>query len=152
VLIILVVVILQMTATSLHNRTLAENHLADLQNTYGAPRRLARAQLYLQADQEQNPEVDSLRETWATPLEFTLGKAHVRVQICDAERFINLSMLTNEKGEPNPEVVSQLKRAREEPEVHPGHRGPDHRLHRRGHRRASSRRGPRTTSCSTSRS
>jgi len=110
VLIILVVVILQMTATSLHNRTLAENHLADLQNTYGARAGLARAQLYLQADQEQNPEVDSLRETWATPLEFTMGKAQVRVQICDAERYINLSMLTNEKGEPNPVVVSQLKR------------------------------------------
>ena len=110
VLIILVVVILQMSASSLHNRTLAQNHLSDLQNTYGARAGLARAQLYLQADQEQTPEVDSLREMWATPMEFTLGKAQVRVQICDAERFINLSQLTNEKGEPNPPVVSQLKR------------------------------------------
>src|SRR6185295_7146175 len=69
-----------------------------------------RALLYLEADQELAPDVDSLRETWATPMEFSLGKAQVRVQICDAERFINLSMLTNEKGEPNPVVVQQLKR------------------------------------------
>ena len=110
VLIILVVVILEMAATSLHNRTLAENHLSDLQDTYGARAGLARAMLFLQADLEQAPDVDSLREMWATPIEFTLGKAAVRVQICDAERFINLSMLTNDKGEPNPVVVSQLKR------------------------------------------
>jgi type II secretory pathway component PulK len=110
VLIILVVVILQMTATSLHNRTLAENHLSDLQNTYGARAGLTRALLYLEADQELAPDVDSLRETWASPIDFTLGKAQVRVQVCDAERFINLSMLTNEKGEPNPVVVSQLRR------------------------------------------
>lgn len=110
VLVLLVVVILQMTATSLHNRTLAENHLADLQNTYGARAGLTRAMLYLQADQEQAAELDSLREPWATPLEFDLGKAHVRVQICDAERFINLSQLSNDKGEPNAPVVAQLKR------------------------------------------
>lgn len=110
VLVILVVVVLQMTASSLHNRTLAENHLSDLQNTYGARAGYARALLYLQADFEKAPEVDSLRESWASPLEFDLGKAHVKVTVCDSERFINLSQLTNEKGEVNPVVASQLRR------------------------------------------
>jgi len=110
VLIILVVVVLQMTASSLHNRTLAENHLSDLQNTYGARAGLTRAMLYLQADQETAADLDSLREPWASPIEFELGKAHVRVQVCDAERFINLSMLSNDKGELNAVVVSQLRR------------------------------------------
>jgi type II secretory pathway component PulK len=110
VLVILVVVILQMTASSLHNRTLAENHLSDLQNTYGARAGYVRALMFLQADLEQTPELDSLRERWASPFEFELGKAHVRVAISDSERYINLSQLTNDKGEVNPIVASQLRR------------------------------------------
>jgi len=110
VLVILVVVILQMTASSLHNRTLAENHLSDLQNTYGARAGYARALLFLQEDLEKSPEVDSLRERWATPLEFPMGKAQVKVSIADSERYINLSQLVNDKGEVNPTVASQLKR------------------------------------------
>lgn len=110
VLVILVVVILQMTASSLHNRTLAENHLSDLQNTYGARAGYARAMLFLQEDLEKTPEIDSLRERWASPLEFELGKARVKVSVSDSERYINLSQLVNDKGEPNPTVVSQLRR------------------------------------------
>ena len=110
VLVILVVVILQMTASSLHNRTLAENHLSDLQNTYGARAGYTRAMLYLQADLEKAPEVDSLAERWAMPFDFELGKAQVRVTIADSERFINLSQLVNEKGEVVPAVASQLRR------------------------------------------
>lgn len=110
VLVILVVVILQMSASSLHNRTLAENHLSDLQDTYGARAGYARAMLYLQNDLEKAPEVDSLREMWANPFEFSLGKATVRVTVADSERFINLSQLTNDKGEVNQTVASQLKR------------------------------------------
>jgi len=110
VLVILVVVILQMTASSLHNRTLAENHLADLQNSYGARAGYARALLYLQADQESKPDVDSLQEGWAAPFEFPLGKAQVRVTIIDSDRCINLSQLVNDKGEQNPVVVAQLRR------------------------------------------
>jgi general secretion pathway protein K len=110
VLVILVVVILQMTASSLHNRTLAENHLSDLQNTYGSRAGYARAMLFLQDDLEKSAEVDSLRERWATPLEFDMGKAHVRVSIADSERSINLSQLVNDKGEVNATVASQLKR------------------------------------------
>jgi general secretion pathway protein K len=110
VLIILVVVILQMTASSLHNRTLAENHLSDLQNTYGARAGYARAMLFLQDDLEKTPEVDSLRERWATPLEFEMGKARVKVSVADSDRYINLSQLVNDKGEVNPVVASQLRR------------------------------------------
>ena len=110
VLVILVVVILQMTASSLHNRTLAENHLSDLQNTYGARAGYTRAMLYLQEDLEKAPEIDSLREQWTSPLEFELGKARVKVSVADSERYINLSQLVNEKGEPNAAVVSQLRR------------------------------------------
>jgi len=110
VLIILVVVILQMTASSLHNRTLAENHLSDLQNTYGARAGYARAMIFLAADLEKAPEVDSLKERWATPFEFQLGKAQVQVTITDSERFINLSQLTNDKGELNAVVAAQLRR------------------------------------------
>jgi type II secretory pathway component PulK len=110
VLVILVVVILQMTASSLHNRTLAENHLSDLQNTYGARAGYHRAMIFLQVDQEKAPEVDSLRERWASPFEFELGKAHVQVSIADSERYINLSQLVNDKGEVIPVVASQLRR------------------------------------------
>ncbi|HEV3028520.1 MAG TPA: type II secretion system minor pseudopilin GspK [Planctomycetota bacterium] len=110
VLVILVVIILQMSASSLHNRTVAENHLADLQNTYGARAGYARAVLYLQADLEERPEVDTLQERWASPIEFDLGRAQVQVTICDAGRFINLSQVVNDKGEQNPAVVAQLRR------------------------------------------
>jgi type II secretory pathway component PulK len=110
VLVILVMVILQMSASSLHNRTVADNHLADLQNSYGARAGYARAVLYLQADAEEAPDVDSLQERWASPIEFELGRALVRVTISDAERFINLSQLVNDKGEQNPVVVAELRR------------------------------------------
>lgn len=110
VLVILVVVIMQMTASSLHNRTVAENHLADLQNSYGARAGYARAVLYLQADAEDKPDVDSLLEPWAMPIEFDLGRSHVKVTIADAERYLNLSQLVNDKGEQNPPVCDQLRR------------------------------------------
>jgi type II secretory pathway component PulK len=110
VLVILIVVILQMTAGSAHNRTVAENHLADLQNSYGARAGYARALLYLQADQETKPDVDSLQEAWALPFEFALGKSQVRVTIIDSDRCVNLSQLVNDKGEQNPPVVAQLRR------------------------------------------
>lgn len=110
VLIILVVVILQMTASSLHNRTLAQNHLSDLQNTYGTRAGYARAMLFLQADLEAAPDVDSLNERWASPFEFELGKTLVRVTVVDADRLINLSQVVNDKGEVNPIVASQLRR------------------------------------------
>lgn len=110
VLVILVVVILQMSASSLHNRTVAENHLSDLQNAYGARAGYARALLFLQADADEKPDVDSLQERWASPIEFELGKAQVRVTVLDCERFLNLSQLVNDKGEQNAVVVTQFRR------------------------------------------
>jgi type II secretory pathway component PulK len=110
VLVILVVVIMQMSASSLHNRTVAENHLADLQNSYGARAGYARAVLFLQTDAEDAPDVDSLLEPWAQPIEFGLGKSDVKVTIADAERFVNVSQLVNDKGEQNPPVCDQLRR------------------------------------------
>src|SRR2546422_500616 len=110
VLVILAIVIVQMTVTSLHTKTVAENQMADLQNSYGVRAGYTQALLFLQADLEKGAEVDSLGERWAQPLEFDLGKAHVKVSIQDSERFISLAQLVNDKGEPNPVVVAQLKR------------------------------------------
>lgn len=110
VLVILVVIIMQMTTSSLHNRTVAENHLADLQNSYAARAGYQRALLFLQADTDERPDVDSLLERWAVPIEFDLGRSQVRVTILDCERFLNLSQLVNDKGEQIPAVCDQLRR------------------------------------------
>jgi len=110
VLVILVVVIMQMSASSLHNRTVADNHLADLQNAYGARAGYARALLFLQADTEEKPDVDSLAERWAQPIEFELGRAQVKVTIVDCERFLNVNQVVNDKGEQVPAVCDQLRR------------------------------------------
>ena len=107
---LLIVLILQMGVTSLHNRTASDNQLADLQNTYGTRSGYHQALLYLQRDSEQPSKVDSVNELWASPIEFDLARAHVRVAIEDSDRFINLSRLTNDKGEANPTVAAQLRR------------------------------------------
>ena len=110
VLVILAIVIVQMTVTSLHTRTVAENHVADLQNGCGVRAGYHQAVLFLQADLDQGGAVDSPGERWAQPIEFDLGKARVAVSIRDCERSVSLSQLVNDKGEPNPVVVSQLRR------------------------------------------
>ncbi len=110
VLVILAVLVGQMTATSLHNRTIAGNHLADLQNTYGTRSAYHQAVLFLQADLEQSPEADSLRERWASPIEGPLGGARVQAAVADSERFVNLSQLVNDRGELNATVAAQLRR------------------------------------------
>jgi len=110
ILTILVVLIGQMTVTSLHNRTTAENPLADLKNSYGTRSGYHRALLYLGADLEKHPQVDTLHEGWASPLEFDLAGARVRVTVQDSERFLNLSQLVNDKGEANAETAGQLRR------------------------------------------
>lgn len=110
VLVILGIVIVQMTATSLHTRTVAENHVGDLQNSYGVRAGYHQAVLFLQSDQEQGGETDALTERWARPIAFELGKARVAVMIRDCERSINLAQLVNDKGEPNPAVVAQFRR------------------------------------------
>jgi type II secretory pathway component PulK len=110
VLVILAILISQMTVTSLHNRTVADNHVADLQNTYGTRSGYHQAVLFLQADLETAADVDSLAERWAVPFPLDLGKARVEVVVRDSERAVNLAQLVNDKGEPNPTVVAQLRR------------------------------------------
>jgi type II secretory pathway component PulK len=110
VLVILAVVIVQMTVSSLHTKTVAENHLADLQNTYGVRAGYHQAVLFLRTDYEQGADVDSLGERWAQPIEFDLGRAHVQVSIRDTERSVSLSQLVNDQGDANPVVVAQLRR------------------------------------------
>ena len=109
VLVILAVVVVQMTVSSLHTKTVAENHLADLQNTYGVRAGYHQAVLFLRSDFEQGADVDSLGERWAQPIDFDLGLAHVQVSIQDTERSISLSQLVNDQGEANPVVVGQLR-------------------------------------------
>jgi type II secretory pathway component PulK len=110
VLVILILLVNQMTVTSLHDRTVSENHLADLQNTYGNRSGYHQALLFLKDDAERAATVDSLRERWASPIGLQLGKANVQVTILDCERFISLARLVNEKGEVNPAVAAQLRR------------------------------------------
>lgn len=110
VLIVLALVVTQMSSTSVHNRTVAENHLADLQNTYGTRSGYAHARLLLEADLEGGAEVDTLHERWAAPFSIEVGRAQVQVSIRDAERALNLSALVNDKGEPNAPVVAALRR------------------------------------------
>ncbi len=110
VLVILILLVNQMTVTSLHDRTIAENHLADLQNTYGARSGYHQALLYLEDDAERAAELDSLGERWASPFGLSLGTAEVAVSIQDSERFISLAKLVNDKGEPDPVVAAQLRR------------------------------------------
>lgn len=110
VLVVLALVVTQMSTTSVHTRTVAENHWADLQNTYGTRSGYAHARLLLEADLETASEVDSLHERWAAPLSIDVGRAQVEVSIRDSERALNLSALVNDKGEPNPPVVAALRR------------------------------------------
>ncbi len=110
VLVILILLVNQMTVTSLHDRTISENHLADLQNTYGTRSGYHQALLFLQDDTERAPNVDSLRERWASPLSVQLGRADVQVTVLDTERFISLARLVNDKGEVNATVAAQLRR------------------------------------------
>jgi general secretion pathway protein K len=107
---ILIVLVGQLTITTLHNRTVAENQLADLQNTLGLRSGYHRAKLFLQADAERAAAVDSVNEAWAAPVEFDLGKAHVKVAVQDSERLLDLSHLVDDNGERQTTVSAQLKR------------------------------------------
>lgn len=110
VLAVLIILIGQMTMTSLQNRTVSENQLADLQNGYAARSGYAQGVLYLQADLEKGTGVDSLSERWAQPIRFALGRARVEARVLDSERFVNLSRIVNDKGEEVPHVAAQLRR------------------------------------------
>jgi general secretion pathway protein K len=110
VLVLLIVLVGQMAIGTRHDRALADNRLADLQNTYAARSGYHRAALVLKADLETAKDVDSLGEFWARPIQVELGKGHVTVGILDVERFISLARLTGPKGEVDPVVEAQLRR------------------------------------------
>lgn len=110
VLTLLAVLIGQMSITSLHDRTVAENPWLDLKNSYGARSGYHQAILYLAADMERSPAVDTLHERWASPLELDLAGTRVRVTIRDSESLLNLHHLVNEKGERVPEMADRLHR------------------------------------------
>jgi general secretion pathway protein K len=110
VLVLLIVLVGQMAIGTRQDRVLAENRVADLQNTYGARAGYHRAALVLQADLELAGDVDTLGERWAQAIDFDLGQGHVSTAILDCERFISLSQLVNDKGDPNPAVAAQLRR------------------------------------------
>jgi general secretion pathway protein K len=110
VLVLLVVLVGQMAIGTRQDRVLADNRLADLQNSYGARAGYHRAALVLQHDLELDANVDFLGERWAAPLNFELGRAKVQAQTLDSERFVSLAQLVNDKGEPNPVVAAQLRR------------------------------------------
>lgn len=110
VLAVLAVLIGQMTITSLHDRTVAENPLLELKNSYGARSGYHQAILFLAADMERTPAVDTLHERWASPLELDLAGVRVRVTVRDSESLLNLHHLVNEKGERVPEMADRLRR------------------------------------------
>ncbi len=110
VLVLLIVLVGQMAIGTRHDRTLAENRLADLQNTYAARSGYYRASLVLKADLEQGKDVDSLGERWAQPVTLELGRGRVSTTAYDVERFISLARLVNDKGELNLLVAAQLRR------------------------------------------
>lgn len=107
---ILIVLIAQMSITALHTKTISENYVNDLQNSYGARAGYHYGVLHLQADSEKAPNVDHLGEKWAAKIPVELGKSRVEVAIEDSERRINLSHLNKDDGTPNPQVVAQLRR------------------------------------------
>jgi general secretion pathway protein K len=110
VLVLLIVLVGQMAIGTRQDRVLADNRVADLQNTYGARAGYHRAALVLQADLELAADVDSLGERWAQPIDFELGQGRVSTLLLDCERFISLAQLVNDKGEVNPVVAGQLRR------------------------------------------
>lgn len=108
VLTILIVLIAEMTVSSTHNRTISENFLYDLQNSFAAQSGAVRARLYLEADLETGPNEDHLHEKWAVPIQFDCGSGKVTVRIEDEDRRINLSDLVKPNGEVNSVVKEQL--------------------------------------------
>lgn len=106
---VLILLVAQMTVTSTHNRTVSENLLSDLQNSYGTRSGFHRAMIHLQMDSERAATVDALTERWAAPLAFEMGRASVRVTVHDSERGLNLTQLASGK-EAHPAVAAQLRR------------------------------------------
>ena len=110
VLAILIILIAQMSISSLQNRTVAQNHLGDLQNSYAARSGYHLATLYLLADLEKEPEADSLHEKWALPQSVPYGASTLRVETKDSARFLNLSLLVDDEGKVDPAMEIRLRK------------------------------------------
>ncbi len=110
VLAILIILVMQIVLATAHARTVADNAVYDLQNSYGLKAGYEIALEYLGADAEKAGDVDATGEKWAAPQSVAVGKSSVTIKIEDCERKINLSMMVNDKGEPNLKVVNQLHR------------------------------------------
>lgn len=95
---LLVVLVGSMVISASYSRTLSENYLDDLQNTYALRSAYHYALLYLRVDASETPNVDTLHEPWAQPLELEVGKARVTITIIDAERRFNLARLLSKDG------------------------------------------------------
>ena len=110
VLVLLIVLVGQMAIGTRYDRALADNRLADLQNTYAARSGYHRVALVLKADLERGKDVDSLGERWAEPVSLDLGRGRVSAVAYDVERFISLARVVNDKGEVDPVIAAQLRR------------------------------------------
>lgn len=110
VLAILILLVGQMTITSVHNRSVARNATSSLQNEYGVLAGHRQAMLRIEADGQRTPDSDSLGDAWTAPFAFQLGNAMVTGRITDAERKLNLSGLVNAEGEAQQGAIDQLVR------------------------------------------
>lgn len=111
VLTILIILVGQMVLSTSHSRSVADNAMADLQNSYGAKAGYAVAVEFLKADGEKEPAVDTINEKWASGVTVPPMKAGtVTVKIEDCERKINLCMMVDEQGVEQVKVSAMLKR------------------------------------------
>jgi general secretion pathway protein K len=110
VLAILILLVGQMTITSVHNRSVARNATSSLQNEYGVLAGYRQAMVRIEADGARTPDTDSLADVWNPPFSFELGNARVTGRITDAERKLNLSGLVNAEGEAQQAAIDMLAR------------------------------------------
>jgi general secretion pathway protein K len=110
VLTILILLVGQMTLSGAHNRSVSRNATAALQNEYGVLAGYHQAVVRIQADNDRNPQVETLDDVWNAGFAFQLGHCQVSGRIVDVERRFNLSGLVNEDGEIIEEAKAQLQR------------------------------------------
>ena len=110
VLTILILLVGQMVLAGAHNKSVARNATASLQNEYAVLAGYHQATVRILADRDRNPDVDVLDDAWNAPFGFPLGEARVSGRIVDVERRFNLSALVNDDGEIVPAAKDQLVR------------------------------------------
>jgi type II secretory pathway component PulK len=110
VLTILILLVGQLVILTSHNRSIADNAVADLQNSYGVKSGYAVALQYLIADGEKAPDVDTVNEKWRNVPGVAAGPASVTVKVEDCESKINLAMMVDDKGVENARVSGMVRR------------------------------------------